>query len=194
MADSKFKIYTKTGDQGTSSLYNGQRKPKDDVYFQALGDVDELNSALGVAREQCALVADLDECCTQLATIQSRLFDVGSAVATPMMSSSDRKKERTKWDASSAAVLEEWIDAMDTQLPALTLFILPSGGIASASIHMGRSICRRAERAVVPLAREGQIDNEVAVYMNRLSDYLFTLARYVAKVNGKPETTYKKAT
>lgn len=186
----RFKIYTKTGDLGTSSLYNGARLPKDSDYFCALGDVDELNSTIGVAREFCG--ATCSSTTAQLEVIQSRLLDVGSAVATPISSSSEAKLKRTKFDGGSTVQLEGWIDDMDAHLPALTNFILPSGGQASAFLHQARSICRRAERSVVPLTREANVDEQVAVYLNRLSDYLFTAARFVAAQHGEPEVIYKK--
>ncbi|GAX81471.1 hypothetical protein CEUSTIGMA_g8900.t1 [Chlamydomonas eustigma] len=186
---SKYKIYTKTGDTGTSSLYNGQRLPKDADYFCALGDVDELNSVVGAAREFCG--PECASTCSQLEVIQSRLLDVGSAVATPN-NSSQFKLNRTRFDASSTTQLEAWIDEMDTSLPALKNFILPSGGKASVFLHMARSICRRAERSVIPLTREGHIDEQVAVYLNRLSDYLFTAARFTASLQECPEVIYRK--
>lgn len=189
---SKYKIYTKTGDAGESSLYNGQRLPKDDDYFQALGDVDELNSVIGVAREYCE-EGNHNETTTQLEIIQSILLDVGSAVATPLPSSSKHKLERTKFDATHTPIVEGWLDAMDDALPPLKNFILPSGGKAASFLHMARSVCRRAERAVVVLQRKDVVDNEVAIFMNRLSDYLFTAARFVSLQAGKPEVIYKKA-
>lgn len=185
------KVYTKTGDKGTSSLYSGERREKDDAVFAALGDVDELNSVVGVAREYAA---SLDpKLATQLEIIQSRLLDVGSAVATPIPSSNDKKLQRVAFDASATDHLEKWIDDYTADLPALTQFILPSGGPASSFLHMARSVCRRAERSVVPLARDGSTETSVAVYLNRLSDYLFTAARHAAQKAGEPEVVYKKA-
>lgn len=187
---SKFRIYTKTGDKGTASLYNGQRLPKDDDMFHALGDVDELNSAVGVAREYCTEEAKLQQ---QLEEIQSRLLDVGSAVATPADSSSQSKLARVAFPSSATAEVEGWLDGLDDQLPPLRNFILPSGGKAASHLHMARSVCRRAERSVVPLVRAELVDLEVGKYLNRLSDYLFTAARYVALKQGHPEVVYKKA-
>ena len=191
-ASELMKIYTKTGDAGTSSLYSGERRPKDDLVFAALGDVDELNAVVGVAREYaCSLEPKLDE---QLEQIQSRLLDVGSAVATPIASSSGAKRERTAFDVGETSRVEGWIDGWTEELPPLTQFILPSGGHAAAFLHHARSICRRAERSVVPLVRGGSTDGTVATYLNRLSDYLFTAARIAAKRSNKPEVTYKKPT
>lgn len=186
------KIYTKTGDAGESSLYSGERRVKDDAVFAALGDVDELNSVVGVAREYAA---GLDPAlAAQLEAVQSRLLDVGSAVATPLSSSTVKKLQRVAFDPGATAQLESWIDGWDAELQPLTLFILPSGGPGASFLHMARSVCRRAERAVVPLARGGGTDEAVAVFLNRLSDYLFTAARIAAKRAGKSEVTYKKGT
>jgi ATP:cob(I)alamin adenosyltransferase len=186
----KFRIYTKTGDKGTSALYNGQRLPKDDGIFHALGDVDELNSAVGIAREFCDDRHEgLPE---QLEVIQSRLLDIGSAVATPANKSSERKLENVRFNASATEQLEKWLDTMDDTLPPLRNFILPSGGKAASSLHLARSICRRAERSIVPLVREEMCDEQVGIYMNRLSDYLFTAARFAAAKEEQPEVIYKK--
>uniref|UniRef100_A0A1D2A1B6 Corrinoid adenosyltransferase MMAB n=1 Tax=Auxenochlorella protothecoides TaxID=3075 RepID=A0A1D2A1B6_AUXPR len=179
------KIYTKTGDKGTSSLYTGERRAKDDATFAALGDVDELNSAIGVAGEH---VRGLDPSMA----LQSRLLDVGSAVATPLASASEAKLRRAAFDPAHTPLLEAWIDEASAELPPLTNFILPSGGHAAAALHLARSVCRRAERAVVPLVGAGATDEAVGVYLNRLSDYLFTAARLAAKRAGAEETVYKK--
>ena len=195
-APCSFKIYTKTGDKGESSLYNGQRKPKTDPVFAALGDVDELNACVGLAAAHLSAggtAADSSSALTeQLAEIQSRLLDVGSAVATPLDSSSDRKLNITSFDELAAGTLEEWIDRMDADLPALTQFILPGGGEASARLHVARAVCRRAERSVIELGDE-RVPQSVRIYLNRLSDYLFTAARKAALDSGAEDTTYKKA-
>ncbi|GIL50657.1 hypothetical protein Vafri_6785 [Volvox africanus] len=184
------KIYTRSGDTGQASLYNGERLYKDDAVFQALGDVDELNSALGVAMSFLTNKTLLE----QLEAIQSRLIDVGSAVATPLPSSPEAKLQRTHFPgALHAQQLEAWIDAMDEQLPPLKNFILPSGGRGSSALHHARSVCRRAERSVVVLSRRQTISLEVNVYLNRLSDYLFTAARHTAMSDGVPEVVYKKS-
>ncbi|KAK3242904.1 hypothetical protein CYMTET_47427 [Cymbomonas tetramitiformis] len=187
----KFKVYTKTGDQGTSSLYNGDRAAKDEAVFWALGDTDELNSSVGVAREFC-LEANND-LVEQLEEIQSRLLDVGSAIATPAISTkSSFKLDRTRFDDTLPGKLEGWIDELDEHLPPLRNFILPSGGKAAAFLHVARTVCRRAERRVVPLVRSGAVEASVGIYLNRLSDYLFTAARYAAYKQNLPEMSYKK--
>lgn len=185
------KVYTKTGDKGTSSLYNGERRHKTDGAFQALGDVDELNSLCGVAREYMRTLET--ERSEQLKTIQSRLLDVGSAVATPLENSSNGKLQRTSFDEGATADLERWIDAMDEELPPLTNFILPSGGHAASFLHLARAVCRRAERSVTHLVSTGACEASVAIFLNRLSDYLFTVARVASRLDGQPETVYKKA-
>eukprot|EP00239_Pterosperma_sp_CCMP1384_P011499 CAMPEP_0197863138 /NCGR_PEP_ID=MMETSP1438-20131217/40390_1 /TAXON_ID=1461541 /ORGANISM="Pterosperma sp., Strain CCMP1384" /LENGTH=213 /DNA_ID=CAMNT_0043480923 /DNA_START=135 /DNA_END=776 /DNA_ORIENTATION=- len=192
VAPTKYKVYTKTGDKGTSSLYNGQRADKDSEVFGALGDTDELNNSVGVAREFC-LIAGHSELCMQLEEIQSRLLDVGSAVATPAdTTKSDRKLELTRFNPAHASEVESWIDSLDEELPALQNFILPSGGQAAAFLHVARGVARRAERSVVPLVRAEKVEQSVGIYLNRLSDYFFTAARYAAMKEGKPEVTYKK--
>ena len=218
-ADDRFKVYTKTGDDGTSCLFNMERRPKDDAVFEALGDVDELNVAVGIAREflvdatstpspppvassssstsdeaaaSVAAAAAMMSLAVRFEEIQSRLLDVGSAVATPLDRSTDAKKKRVAFDDAHVDALEAWIDAMDLDLPPLRNFILPSGGFPSAFIHAARVTCRRAERRVVPLVRDGEVNPAVGRYLNRLSDALYTAARWAALKQGKPEVTYKK--
>ncbi len=183
------KIYTKTGDKGTSQLFNGERRDKDDEVFQALGAVDECNAMIGLA---CEYSGELSELAAQLEDIMSRMFDVGASVATPLESSSKAKLGRAHFDASHTPRLERWIDAMDEQLPPLTTFILPSGGKCAAHLHVARTLARRAERHVTPLVKSGSTDPEVGKFLNRLSDYLFMAARFAAKQQGFTERTWKK--
>ncbi|QDZ20528.1 Cobalamin adenosyltransferase [Chloropicon primus] len=187
-----YKIYTKTGDEGTSSLYTGERREKSDAVFEALGDTDELNSQLGIAREYCATLPGSSELCEQLEAIQSRLLDVGSAVATPPERATEKKSMRVVFPTGPTEDLEKWIDAYDAEIPPLKNFILPSGGLAASFLHLARTTCRRAERKIVPLIRKENIQKEVGQYMNRLSDYLFTAARIAAKKAGKEEVIYRK--
>lgn len=126
----------------------------------------------------------------QLESIQNSLFDLGASVATPLSSSSERKLQKTAFDADKTAELERWIDAHTEKLPPLKQFILPGGGHAAATLHLARSVCRRAERSVVPLVREGGADNSVGIFLNRLSDYLFTAARMASQAAGANETLY----
>lgn len=187
------KIYTKTGDQGASCLFNGARLRKDDEVFCALGDIDELNSAIGVAREYCADVAQGEIIANELEEVQCWLLDVGSSVATPTTSSTLERLDRVKFDPNLVENLEGWIDALDQDLAPLTQFILPSGGKAAVHLHMARTVCRRAERSVVPLIARADVEGSVGVFLNRLSDYLFTSARWMALKSGHSEKVYKKS-
>lgn len=191
MSTERFKIYTKTGDAGTTSLYTGERRPKDDTEFEVLGTTDELSSFIGLARAQLEGDSGSIDLVAQLETIQCTLQDLGSHVATPRSMDKHKKKmARTEFTIERTEALEEWIDAMDETLPPLTTFILPSGGAAGATLHCCRSICRRAERSIVPLHRAEKIDAAAYKYLNRLSDYLFTAARYAAQQAGVEETIY----
>eukprot|EP00160_Parvularia_atlantis_P015628 Unigene4559_Nuclearia_a/m.13918 Unigene4559_Nuclearia_a/g.13918 ORF Unigene4559_Nuclearia_a/g.13918 Unigene4559_Nuclearia_a/m.13918 type:complete len:250 (+) Unigene4559_Nuclearia_a:451-1200(+) len=186
----RVRIYTRTGDKGTSSLFSGERRAKDDAVFEALGTIDELSSALGLAREFCVEVAN--ELQGQLEEIQCLLIDIGANVATPRAAAGPTRLSRTEFDVDGHLTeeLERSIDRMDDALPPLRNFILPSGGRASAALHIARGVCRRAERRVVPLIEQDQASHAVGVYLNRLSDYLFTAARFAAMREGKPEVAY----
>ncbi|XP_024422689.1 corrinoid adenosyltransferase MMAB isoform X3 [Desmodus rotundus] len=184
------KIYTKTGDKGFSSTFTGERRSKDDQVFEALGTTDELSSAIGFAME---LIAEKGHpCAEELEKIQCSLQDVGSALATPRSSAREAHLRRTAFATGPILELEQWIDRYSSQLPPLTAFILPSGGKSSSALHFCRAVCRRAERRVVPLVQMGETDANVAKFLNRLSDYLFTLARYTAMKEGNQEKIYKK--
>jgi cob(I)alamin adenosyltransferase len=186
----KSTVYTRTGDSGTSSLYNGERRPKTDAVFDSLGHQDELNAVMGIAREYCERSGNgIGE---MLAEIQSRLFDVGAAVATPVQTSTEEKRNYTKFPREFTRTIEIWLDELDSKLPPLTNFVIPSGGMTSLHLNLARTICRRAERAVVPLVQAEQVDAEVGRYLNRLSDFLFVAARTAASKEGKPELLWKK--
>eukprot|EP01088_Endostelium_zonatum_P007492 TRINITY_DN1977_c0_g1_i1.p1 TRINITY_DN1977_c0_g1~~TRINITY_DN1977_c0_g1_i1.p1 ORF type:complete len:147 (-),score=31.24 TRINITY_DN1977_c0_g1_i1:294-734(-) len=144
-----------------------------------------------MAREHCIVSGNgLDE---KLEKIQSLLLDVGSCVATPPSTASERKLERTSFNEDYVKQLEQWIDEIDKQLPPLKNFILPSGGLSSSSLHVARSVCRRAERSVVPLVRSGDVPDSVGRFLNRLSDFFFVAARFAAQKDGKEEVIYKKS-
>ena len=209
----KFKVYTKTGDDGTSSLYNLERRKKSDLTFEALGDCDETNVAVGIARVHARdfflfnntnnnnIVASADINCfdedvlPHLEIIQSRLLDVGSAVATPMTSekTKDVMKMRCRFDESHVDAIESWIDAYEEELPALTNFLCPGGTKFAAFLHQARAICRRCERKVQPMVESGDVEKSVGMYLNRLSDYLFVAARVANHRVGVEDVSYKKA-
>jgi ATP:cob(I)alamin adenosyltransferase len=193
----RIRVYTKTGDKGTTSLYTGERRPKTDPIFDALGDVDELNSHIGVAREyvSCAQKPELAPLVDYLNVIQSRLLDIGSHIATPLSShvASAQKLERAAFDEKHIVQLESWIDLMDDQCPPLKNFILPGGGLAASTLHVCRTVCRRSERKTVALSEEGHMHASASVYMNRLSDFFFVAARFAALKSGNAEVIYQKA-
>uniref|UniRef100_A0A6I8NAX4 Corrinoid adenosyltransferase MMAB n=1 Tax=Ornithorhynchus anatinus TaxID=9258 RepID=A0A6I8NAX4_ORNAN len=176
--------------QGFSSTFTGERRPKNDHVFEAVGTTDELSSAIGFAAELIrenghAFVDELEK-------IQGFLQDVGSSLATPNSSAREAHLKQTRLSEKPVLTLERWIDCYSDQLPPLTAFILPSGGKSSSALHICRAVCRRAERRVVPLVQAGEADANVAKFLNRLSDYLFALARYVAMKEGNEEKMYKK--
>jgi cob(I)alamin adenosyltransferase len=174
------KIYTKTGDDGTTSLFSGGRVPKHHLRVESYGTVDELNSVLGLARaHQPSARTDAD-----LARIQHQLFNLGADLATPL----DAKSSHiVRMDAETVAWLESSIDRMTAELPALSYFILPGGSVAGATLHVARTVCRRAERLVTALQEDEDVGEQVLPYLNRLSDYLFTLARWENQQAGQNE-------
>lgn len=184
------KIYTKTGDKGETSLFTGQRVPKNDPFIEAIGSVDECNSSIGAALAFLPSTQQMQPIKDQLEIIQHALFDVGAALATPRTKAANAKLEKTRFDHEEVERLEHWIDEMDAKLPPLHAFILPGGHPFGALLHVARSICRRAERRILPLQRNADVSDNVVVYINRLSDYLFCLSRYVNFLNKSPETQW----
>lgn len=180
------KVYTKTGDKGMTSLSGGKRVPKDSDKVAAYGTVDELNSFIGVAK---SFIEDtgLNE---QLAEIQYQLFNLGSEASTPvdqLLKPSGEPRFPHTVQEEDIEHLEHWIDKMEESLEPLAYFILPGGGKAASFLHVARTVCRRGERLLVTLAEEENSRPELKKYLNRLSDYLFVAARYVAKLEGQPE-------
>ncbi|HWB41853.1 MAG TPA: cob(I)yrinic acid a,c-diamide adenosyltransferase [Gemmatimonadales bacterium] len=180
------KIYTKTGDQGETSLFGGGRVRKDHPRTAAYGDVDELNSAIGLARATAPaeLFDDL------LQAIQRDLFSVGGRLATPRPEKVAKKMEKAVLPPERAAALELVMDDAEAELPPLQAFVLPGGTPKAAVLHLARTICRRAERSVVHLAGEDEVPPEILIYLNRLSDLLFTLARLANHRAGSPDITW----
>jgi cob(I)alamin adenosyltransferase len=178
------KIYTRGGDTGETSLFGGERVKKNAPRVAAYGEVDELNSAIGVARAELSH----DDLRAKLQTIQSSLFDLGGELATPRVTErSARGKAGPRVAERDVAELETWIDQLETELEPLRNFILPGGARAAALLHLGRTVCRRAERAVISAAESESIDPLLIRYLNRLSDFLFVLARVVNKRAGVTE-------
>ena len=178
------KIYTKTGDSGDTSLFDGTRVSKTDPRVAAYGDVDELQACLGVARA-AGLPKDLDDMSVSL---QRDLFALGARLADPSHKIAKRV-EKIVINDDSVTRLEGWIDRLDGEIPALRHFILSDGAPAGAALHLARTVCRRAERSVLSLAKDA-VEPIVIVYLNRLSDLLFTMARAANHRAGTTETPW----
>lgn len=175
------KIYTKTGDAGETALFDGTRVPKSDARVGAYGEVDELNALLGVARSHLRDAA-LGE---MIARIQRDLFALGARLADPAQRIADRVA-KAALGPEDVTRLEGWIDELETGLPALRRFILAGGTPAGATLHLARTVCRRAERRIVALG-QAAVAPAILAYMNRLSDLLFVMARTVNARAGAPE-------
>jgi cob(I)alamin adenosyltransferase len=173
------RIYTRTGDDGTTALGSGERRPKYDLRVAAYGTVDETNAAIGIARLHLTELGDLD---AKLGLIQNDLFDLGADLAVPQR---EGRAERLRVVPSQVERLERDIDALNANLSPLTSFVLPGGTAGAAYLHLARTICRRAERMIVELASHpGEPVGDAAIcYMNRLSDFLFVASR-AANGNG----------
>ncbi|MFN2566383.1 MAG: cob(I)yrinic acid a,c-diamide adenosyltransferase [Gemmatimonadaceae bacterium] len=180
------KIYTKTGDAGTTGLFGGGRVGKDHPRVEAYGDVDELNAALGVARA-AEPIPRVDEV---LVPIQRDLFAIGALLATPDREKMRQHLEKARVDEDRVAELEHAIDDADRELDPLRSFVLPGGTPKAAALHVARTVCRRAERRVVRLQADEEIPQVVVIYLNRLSDLLFTLARLANRRAGAGEVTW----
>jgi cob(I)alamin adenosyltransferase len=178
------KIYTKTGDQGITSLLGGVRVPKSDLRIDAYGTLDELNSYVGLLRDQ-----EVNKKRSELLkSIQDRLFTIGADLATVPGKDKVKKPDLHPEDVE---VLEKEMDAMDAELPMLTSFILPGGHTAVSFCHLARTVCRRSERIVVELASEEPVAELIIQYLNRLSDFLFVLGRKMAQELEVEEVTWK---
>ncbi len=178
------KIYTKTGDKGTTSLFGGKRVSKADLRIETYGTVDELNSWIGVIRDQEVNRARQEE----LIEIQDRLFTVGSILATEP---GNTKVKIPVLSEADVTFLESKIDSMDSVLEPMKVFVLPGGHTSVSFGHVARTVCRRGERLVIALDAQEKVDELVIRYLNRLSDYLFVLCRMMTKDLGAPETPWK---
>jgi len=185
------KIYTRTGDRGETALFGGQRVRKDNVRVDAYGDVDELNSVLGLAGLYVEQAGDA-ELARHLRDIQEDLFTMGANLATPAPEDGGRPNAHVPvLNPARVAEMERWIDAADAELEPLKNFVLPGGTESAAMLHLARTVCRRAERRVVTLSYEAHIEQDVIVYLNRLSDLLFTLARLANRRAGAQDVPWE---
>ena len=176
MANRLTKIYTRTGDDGSTGMADGSRVAKDDLLVHVIGEVDELNSQLAVVACHAA-----DDFTGSIKAIQNELFNVGAELTLGQVII---KQENINW-------LEQNLDALNLTLTPLKEFILPGGGLAASHCHVARAICRRAERSLVRLNKQNELNSYLMAYINRLSDYLFVLARMLSKAEGKEESYWQ---
>jgi len=179
------KIYTKTGDKGQTSLFDGTRVVKNNIRVETYGTVDELNSVLGIVVSYLPQIKIKEE----LILIQSDLFEIGAVLANPKEKLSEEFKKKLSKRVLS---FEEFIDEMTSELPELMNFILPGGGNAGSFLQFARAVSRRAERRVVELSQKESVDQAVIIYFNRFSDLLFTMGRYVNFIEDKKEIVWLK--
>jgi cob(I)alamin adenosyltransferase len=182
------KIYTRTGDGGETALFGGGRVRKDHPRVEAMGEVDELNAAIGWALSQ----VEVDKTRERLESVQHELFSIGAELATPPPEAGRTRPETPDIDGRSVLRLERWIDEVAAELSELRAFVLPGGTTGAAALHLARTVCRRAERRVVGLGEHDSVRDEVVVYLNRLSDLLFTLARLENKRAGAKDVPWSK--
>ncbi len=183
----KSKVYTRTGDEGLTSLNGGTRISKTDIRVEAYGTVDELNAHIGV------LISDVEDftICTFLEMVQCRLFSIGACLATECLSYKENKSALPVTE-EDVLLMEEMIDSMEDGLPGWRGFVLPGGSRGAALCHVCRTVCRRAERRILALAQTVEIPSEVCAYINRLSDYFFVLSRRILFIEGRDEILWKK--
>jgi len=173
------KIYTRTGDDGSTGLGSGDRVPKDNARVEAYGAVDETNSLIGLVLASDDLPTDVEDCLTR---IQHQLFDLGGELSMP---------DTTVITAASVGGLEKTLDEFNAELPPLKDFVLPGGTISAATCHAARTVCRRAERRICTLARKEDVNEHSVRYLNRLSDLLFVIARVLNRQAGEAEPLWK---
>jgi cob(I)alamin adenosyltransferase len=180
------KIYTRSGDKGTTGLVGGKRVKKNSLRVKCYGELDELNSFLGWARTE-ADRSNFKKVSEQLAVIQNEAFDLGAYLATP----EDDKTMPLAISEKEITRLEAWIDSCIENLPELKSFVLPGGTTLNSVLHVARTICRRTERSVLDLMETEKVDETALKYLNRLSDYLFALARKTSALSNLPEYLWK---
>ena len=168
------KIYTKSGDKGKTSLIGGKRVSKDDIQIDAYGTIDELNSNLGLLRDYCSKESDK----SFILNIQKDLFIIGSLLALDYSKKSN--EQRIDFSQNKIILIENKIDEIDLSLSKMTNFIIPGGHVTVSTCHISRSICRRAERKCIKFAKQFELNNDILIYLNRLSDYLFVLSRKIS--------------
>lgn len=174
------RIYTRSGDDGSTGLFGAQRRRKDDLRIEAIGAVDEANATIGLA---CAAAGNDDALAAILTRLQNELFDLGADLASPPLAG-DAPRPVPRITDAQVARLEADIDRIDSALPPLAAFVLPGGTAAAAALHMARTVARRAERRVVALAAAEEIGTPILLYLNRLSDLLFVAARHANRAAG----------
>jgi len=186
------KVYTRSGDRGTTGIIGGARVPKDSLRIESYGTVDELQAVLGVLRAELQGSTIKKDACQSLISIihevQNRLFDLGSSLATP---ADKLEQNKSPIRAENISWLESTMDTWNEELEDLTSFILSGGGKFSAQAHLARTVCRRAERIALAFSREEPVAEENIKYLNRLSDFLFVLARHLAKLFGEEEPLWE---
>ena len=180
------KIYTRTGDDGTTGLVGGGRVKKNSLRVAAYGDIDELNSFIGWAAS-IAATNKIEVIREKLLNIQQELFDIGAELATP---SGSEWEGMSKITGEQSTQLEEWIDALTSSLPELRSFVLPGGTELHSALHIARTVCRRAERTITTLAENEEVSKPLQIYINRLSDLLFAMTRYESNRSGISETLW----
>lgn len=185
------RVYTRAGDKGETALVGGKRVPKDALRIESYGTVDELNAVIGLVRTALEESAAGPTLLPILARVQNELFNLGAELATP---DADRRARSPSVQPRHVERLEAEIDQLNDELPDLKSFILPGGGWASSYFHLARTVCRRAERLVVTLAREDSVDEGALTYLNRLSDALFVFGRWAASKDGRPEPLWEPET
>ena len=184
------KIYTKTGDDGSTSLFGPERVGKDHMCVETYGTVDELNSVLGLASCACRF-KDLQEI---LLDVQNQLFDLGADLAASRLQQADNINRSTalRIDANHVSQLEKHIDTLDAKVPALSQFVIPGGSEMASRLHHARTVCRRAERCCVALDRGDRLGGDAMAYLNRLSDLLFVMARWANRLEGIEDVVWPR--